>query len=284
MATQNPVLYNMGLQQGRSTGAFRGVRATPKLNTGAEQFRALSQQYNTDMLAAMEGSGERKVAYDALMSELGASLTSAKSAFEAKLPGLEQNVRTAGEAYQNYSPPTDLTGTVRLTANNVFQADEATVRRNLYAAQHDYPKLAPIYQAALDEIMAKKAESITPYKTAYETASSAIKTEADAYNKLVADANTRSKTAYETYAGAADQVRAKYEADRNAMTGLGHLAYAGPDETTASPSPTTAQQLGATDLYSQDLEAQVLGRKQRMQEAPEEDIMSGVLQSSLYRR
>lgn len=75
---------------------------------------------------------------------------------------------------------------------------------------------------------------------------------------------------------------------KNAASRVDHLAFAAPDSESAGASPTISEgaSLAATDLYSDTLESEVIGRKQIAQTTsePEDDLVSGAVESSIYSR
>lgn len=77
---------------------------------------------------------------------------------------------------------------------------------------------------------------------------------------------------------------AEVEARNKAINESGFLALAGPTANTVSPPVTAGQSLSATDLYTGNIESQMLGRKQASELIPEDDVVTGALQSSIYGR
>lgn len=209
----NPVLYNIAnLQSGKSTGAFRGVRAAPALrNTELPTFDSAKAD------SLLESLNSMKSKY--------AETRNAQDARYAALPGLW--AADYAEA-DNYKPGTKYRS---------FLYDRAG------GYQYEWKQLPAQINAGF---------------SAYQTSLAPLQSE-----------RTSMIDSYKDAAGKVD-----------------HLAFASPSASDSPASPTQGASLAATDLYSDDLETAITGRKQEQLQLPEpeDDVVTGAMQSSIYSR
>ena len=147
------------------------------------------------------------------------------------------------------------------------RGDQATVDYYTGLLQQD-TKYNGTYQKLRGEAQAKVEAKISPW---LQQEAAIKQQQADGYTAYVGD----SKAVMDSLAE-----------KKTRLASSGYLAFAAPDEDTATPSPT-GDSLASTDLYSDSLATQMGAKKAEQQatpDAPEEDILSGVMQSSLYSR
>lgn len=110
------------------------------------------------------------------------------------------------------------------------------------------------------------------YQAEYKALPSLINTRLSQYKTALTPLQTQRESLIGSYA---DETR---KAD--------HLAFASPSSENASPTISEGASLAATDLYSDTLESEVIGRKQLAQTTsePEDDLVSGMVESSIYSR
>jgi hypothetical protein len=239
----NPVLYAIqNLQQGKSTGAFRGVRSSPELADSAVSRIDLNSEYSEKFGDVLRGSGERRKVYETELEKLIASSNTLKTNY-----GNESA----------YSRDTALPGLYRELWKN--EGWGISYRNN---------------------------PGWFKYKDRIRTEERNQRNRTLSYNTSITNNKSAADAQYEIYTGAADRLNAEYKTKETAMDKSGYLAFAAPDEEAVSPS-TTGETLASTDLYSDSLEAQMIDRKQQIQKSgttPDEDILTGMMQSSLYQR
>lgn len=304
MAT-NPVLYAIkNLTSGRSSGVFRGVRAAPELSDVGQQRNTLITEYNKAVEPALAGIEERKTVYDALVKQLEGSVSAKKTSYETLIPTLKAKATEAGAAYAANTASlraqaTDLQTRIGKANYDVQRYRQliqglpagagigGNVNHMLYVsytgalnrALGDQKTLPPQFEA----LNATGKQYHTDYTNIVNQTNAEAKGSYDAYLAEVEAAKTKQAAGYETYAGEATRITNKLKSDQAGIESLGYLATKGPSDS-ASPPVSTGETLAATDLYSGDLNQQMLGKKAAQQAGPEEDIVSGLMQSSLYSR
>lgn len=303
MAT-NPVLYAIkNLTSGRSSGVFRGVRAAPEMSDVGQQRNTLISEYNKNIEAATAGIGERKTVYDALVAQLEGSVAAKKSSYETLIPQLKAKATEAGNTYAANTASLRTQATDLQTKKTALEGEAWILKAR--TNPQSYPGQSPgvisatinAYQKLLDAKLAEIAAVSTQfnslnatgkqyhadYKAQVDATNAEAKGSYDSYLAAVEDAKTKQAAGFEVYAGEAKRVQDKLTSDQAGIESLGYLATKAPTDS-ASPPPSTGVTLAATDLYSGDLNQQMLGKKAAQQAGPEDDIVSGLMQSSLYSR
>lgn len=255
MATtsKNPVLYNIeNLQRGRSTGVFSGVRSTQQLSDAALARTAEANAYSARLDSARIGTEDRKVVYDTTLSDLIGKTTAAKEVYD-------KDTTAFTEVFPDLQ---------RKLAN--------TSQRIIVGFNWNGTSFSPMYGTNPEWLKAQKA---------YDSAKDAQYKRTESYNSLVNTSKATAESAFETYAGKESRILKEFQAKQAERDPQGYLAYEAPAETDVSPT-VTGETLADTELYSDTLASEMLGKKQQLQTQaqPEEDILSGVLQSSLYSR
>lgn len=365
MAT-NPVLYNIqNLQQGRSTGTFRGVRQAPQLSDVATQRSALIGQYNTDLEGASKEAVTKQTAYETLSKQIAAQVAVGKGTYESTTKSLQDKMAASLTKYTDTTK--SASGTVATDAQKAAYTNEiaqlnATIAEGqkqlkMYPSSYLYSSSSDGYTAALkrlpvaqfeyskltsptgvdagelakyQELVRKgnaqissamrypnaegsnqfirdgqqlvadgnaglaaltaaankpQADAYAAYRADAEAANAAQKAAHEAYTKLIENSNSTQKASYTDTFGQLDKVQTEFKDRRASIEGLGYLAQKSIAPDAVSPDVSTGATLAATDLYSNDLAAQISGRQKSLQatpDAPEDDLVTGALQSSLY--
>lgn len=373
MATQNPVLYALdNLRSGRSTGAFRGVQATPQLSdvgtkraaetsTYLENLRSIESEtaesrasYESLVPSLEEGVKAKQSAYETLGKTLTPQVDTLKTAYEAILKQVTPQIESAKSAYGSALAPlaeqatsaktaydasiaglaaqkagidadrfvTEMRTRYSIIASNFaqnpnFYGDakvnagyrqelvnlEAALNKSYEPLQSSSAAAYANYQSQLETTKTMAAQAQEAYKNATSSLESQVKSAYDPYSAAATSAQSQLEAAYKDYTGTAasatSQASTAYEAaygEQNRLTeafkqkqqeldSLGYLAFAGPSADSASPALSTGASLAETDLYSDELESTMLGRKQLAQQtlgSPEDDLVTGALQSSMY--